>query len=174
MTIELKNPEAPATSKQLWLLHVLTKTDTRNLNITMAEACKRIEVLKSGNPTDSKPNKTTTLDKPEVIQGKKPLYTMHYCLMFCVPGSTHKMSTHKEVWRACNTSQDLKAITKLYNERLIHLVTDNKWSKTTAYVLVECRKAVYAKIMLESGKSIYIGTSTKNELARILKDSCIK
>jgi len=46
--VTLRTPEAPATSKQLWLLHILTKTDTRNLNITMAEASKRIEELKSG------------------------------------------------------------------------------------------------------------------------------
>ncbi len=49
MTMTLRNPEAPATSKQLWLLHILTKTDTRNLNITMLEASNRIEALKSNN-----------------------------------------------------------------------------------------------------------------------------
>ncbi len=47
--VTLRTPEAPATSKQLWLLHILTKTDTRQLNITMAEASKRIEDLKSLN-----------------------------------------------------------------------------------------------------------------------------
>lgn len=56
MTIELRNPEAPATSKQLWLLHILTKSDTRGLNITMSEASKRIEELKNKKPdTDKRP-----------------------------------------------------------------------------------------------------------------------
>jgi hypothetical protein len=45
MTIAIRTPEAPATSKQLWLLHTLTKTDTRNLNITMLEASNRIQAL---------------------------------------------------------------------------------------------------------------------------------
>ncbi len=44
--VTLRTPSAPATSKQLWLLHILTKTDTRNLNITMAEASERIAELK--------------------------------------------------------------------------------------------------------------------------------
>ena len=44
--VTLKTPEAPATKKQLWLLHILTKTDTRNLDITMQEASNRIEALK--------------------------------------------------------------------------------------------------------------------------------
>jgi len=90
MTITMHNPEAPATNKQLWLLHILTKTDTRNLNITMAEASKRIAELKSGskrplvNPhatairqdkqklTQARYDKDNPKPEREVIQGNKP------------------------------------------------------------------------------------------------------
>ena len=51
--VTLRNPEAPATKAQLWLLHVLTKEDTRNLNITMSEASKQIAELKA-KPVNSK------------------------------------------------------------------------------------------------------------------------
>jgi len=54
-TMTLRNPEAPATSKQLWLLHILTKTDTRNLNLTMQQASDRINELKgNGDKKDTK------------------------------------------------------------------------------------------------------------------------
>ncbi|MFA5300563.1 MAG: hypothetical protein WC389_20440 [Lutibacter sp.] len=51
----LKNPDEPATKKQLWLLHILTKTDTRNLNITMLEASQRIEAAKKNPAEKSRP-----------------------------------------------------------------------------------------------------------------------
>lgn len=54
MVMTLNNPRAPATKKQLWLLHLLTKTDTRNLDITMAEASKRISELKGNKGNSSK------------------------------------------------------------------------------------------------------------------------
>ena len=47
MTITLKTPDAPATAKQLWLLHILTKEDTRGLTLTMQEASDRIAELKN-------------------------------------------------------------------------------------------------------------------------------
>jgi len=53
-TMTLRNPETPATSKQLWLLHILTKTDTRNLNLTMQQASDRINELK-GNGNGKRP-----------------------------------------------------------------------------------------------------------------------
>ncbi len=87
-TMTLRNPDAPATSKQLWLLHILTKTDTRNLNITMAEASKRIAELKGNNGkhpqgdtaradyrvSGTRPlvNKTNPKPEREVIQGDSP------------------------------------------------------------------------------------------------------
>lgn len=46
MTTALRTPEAPATSRQLWYLHILTKEDTRGLKLTMAEAAERIEKVK--------------------------------------------------------------------------------------------------------------------------------
>lgn len=89
MTFTINNPNAPATSKQLWLLHILTKTDTRNLNLTMAEASTQIEALKKtpkiANKSDtSRANYRTTkaippakdnIPKTErvVIQGKTPI-----------------------------------------------------------------------------------------------------
>jgi hypothetical protein len=74
MTIELRNPEAPATNKQLWLLHVLTKTDTRNLNITMLEASKRIEALKTGKVKTEIKTESKPINQPEItiIQGIIP------------------------------------------------------------------------------------------------------
>ena len=57
----LKNPELPATSKQLWLLHILTKTDTRELKLTMAEASERIEQLKNKTAIKS----TAKTEKPK-------------------------------------------------------------------------------------------------------------
>lgn len=47
--VTLSNPEAPATHKQLWLLHILTKTDTRELNLTMQQASDKINELKNGD-----------------------------------------------------------------------------------------------------------------------------
>src|SRR3990172_12598190 len=46
--VTLRNPEAPATSKQLWRLHQLTKDDTRDLDLTMREASDRISKLENG------------------------------------------------------------------------------------------------------------------------------
>ena len=48
--IQLHTPEAPATSKQLWLLHILTKQNTQDWKLTMQEASDKIEELK-GNGT---------------------------------------------------------------------------------------------------------------------------
>ena len=45
-TITLRNPGAPATNKQLWLLHLLTKQDTRDWKLTMQEASDKINELK--------------------------------------------------------------------------------------------------------------------------------
>jgi len=59
--VTLKTPEAPATKSQLWLLHLLTKTDTRNLKLTMQEASNRIEQLKSNG--NHKPSRLTTTGK---------------------------------------------------------------------------------------------------------------
>jgi hypothetical protein len=76
--VMLKNPDMPATSKQLWLLHILTKTDTRNLNLTMQQASERINELKSSvkpicnKPTIKPTTKQETTIEREVIQGKQP------------------------------------------------------------------------------------------------------
>jgi len=61
--MNIRTPEALATSKQLWLLHVLTKTDTRNLNITMQEASDRIEAAKQKQGQGKQPDKKHTTRK---------------------------------------------------------------------------------------------------------------
>ena len=59
MVKTLSNPEAPATSKQLWLLHILTKQDTRIWRLTMQEASDKINELKgNGHKPDTKHSTT--------------------------------------------------------------------------------------------------------------------
>ena len=48
----IKSPDEPATQKQLWYLHILTRKDTRGLNITKGEASKLIEEIKRGMNVD--------------------------------------------------------------------------------------------------------------------------
>ncbi len=50
--VTLKTPEAPATSKQLWYLHILTKTDTRGLSMSMEEASNAIASIRKGVAVD--------------------------------------------------------------------------------------------------------------------------
>lgn len=52
--MRLNNPGAPATSRQLWLLHILTKQDTRNLQLTMQQASDAIAQAKQGGNGKSK------------------------------------------------------------------------------------------------------------------------
>jgi hypothetical protein len=68
--VMLKNPDLPATSKQLWLLHILTKSDTRELNITMAEASKRIEDIKSKSANNKSCSKIELVKSNKVMLGK--------------------------------------------------------------------------------------------------------
>jgi len=44
--MKLNNPTAPATRKQLWLLHILTKEDTRDWQLTIEQASNKIGELK--------------------------------------------------------------------------------------------------------------------------------
>lgn len=68
-TTEIKYPDNPATSKQLWLLHLLTKEDTRNWKLTVKEASDKISELKSGT------NKSKVM--PDVKPDKRPLVNPH-------------------------------------------------------------------------------------------------
>lgn len=43
--ISFKNPDAPATSKQTWLLFTLTKTDWRDKGLTIKQASEKIAAL---------------------------------------------------------------------------------------------------------------------------------
>lgn len=54
MVINIKNPDIPATKKQLWLLHLLTGTDTRNSNLTTQQASDKISELKGNKSTNIK------------------------------------------------------------------------------------------------------------------------
>lgn len=51
----INTPEAPASKKQLWLLHLLTKKDTREWNLTMQQANDKISELKQGNGNNKRP-----------------------------------------------------------------------------------------------------------------------
>ena len=75
MVMTLSNPQAPATNKQLWLLHLLTKTDTRNLNLTMQQASDQIAGLKNG--VKSKPVQTDKTRADYRISGIRPLVNPH-------------------------------------------------------------------------------------------------
>lgn len=44
--MKFNNPDEPATKKQLWLLHILTKEDTRQLKLTIKQASDKIAELK--------------------------------------------------------------------------------------------------------------------------------
>jgi len=53
--MQLRTPNAPASRKQLWLLHILTKEDTREWKLTMQEASDKITELKgNGNKPKTK------------------------------------------------------------------------------------------------------------------------
>lgn len=47
----INNPHDPATSRQLWMLHRLTKEDTRGLTLTKQQASDKIGELLADKPT---------------------------------------------------------------------------------------------------------------------------
>ena len=55
--MKLSNPNAPATSKQLYYLHLLTKQDTRDWKLTMEEASDKISELKGNGDNKVRPTK---------------------------------------------------------------------------------------------------------------------
>ena len=65
--MKLLNPESPATPRQLWYLHILTREDTRNLQITKVEASKRIELARVGQ---SPKNEIVIQPKPKPSKPK--------------------------------------------------------------------------------------------------------
>lgn len=71
--MKLLTPDAPATKRQLWYLHILTKTDTRSLELTMAEVSGHIESVKEGLPF--KPIKKADVTLPAVKQTKATFTT---------------------------------------------------------------------------------------------------
>jgi hypothetical protein len=81
--MKLNNPNEPATKRQLWYLHILTKGDTRNLQITKVEASKRIELARAKillkneiviqpkpEPSKSKPRRKANLKPKSSIKVK--------------------------------------------------------------------------------------------------------
>lgn len=122
--VMLKNPELPATSKQLWLLHILTKSDTRNLKLTMLEASQQIESLKSGKsvksvnskPIENKPSKLM-LGDIEITKAYKQIsthgkngFSIHTYLFGIFPRGK---KPHQLSWYAIS-SQDRVVINPLY------------------------------------------------------------
>lgn len=85
--MNLNNPDAPANKKQLWLLHILTKEDTRAWNLTMQQASDKIQELKgNGNRPLVNPHATAIkqdqqlriqqiYDKQQVKTKSTPLFT---------------------------------------------------------------------------------------------------
>ena len=186
--IQLKNPEASATSKQLWLLHILTKQDTRGLTLTIKQASEKITELKGNasqrplvNPhatalqqdkqllAQQRYDKHTSNASPEAPQSPQRR-NLHYCVMVSVAPSTHHMSNGKHKWRACHISKDIRKATTNYNECVKYLNNQN-YGRIKAYVLVECRKAMFARSMLLAGLTEYRGERTGKLYARILKDT---
>lgn len=72
MTMTIREPAAPATSRQLWLLHILTKTDTRELKLTKQQASDKISELKqaTGRPLVNLHASAVKRDKQTIAQQK--------------------------------------------------------------------------------------------------------
>ena len=83
----ISNPDAPATSKQLYYLHLLTKQDTRDWKLTMKEASDKISELKgNGN------NKVSPIPQSKVKLTKQQ---EKYYLLSVFRPSQHRMSSSK-------------------------------------------------------------------------------
>lgn len=64
--MNIKDPQAQATPRQLWFLHRLTGEDTRELKLTRLEASEKIEALTKAKETKKTPaGKPATAKKPE-------------------------------------------------------------------------------------------------------------
>ena len=63
--MKISNPDAPATSKQLYYLHLLTKQDTRGWKLTIEEASAKINELKgNGNHNEDHGNHDKAMPIP--------------------------------------------------------------------------------------------------------------
>ena len=162
MAIMIKNPDAPATRKQLWLLHILAKEDTRDWRLTMQQASDKINELKQGNNSQHSPTNT-------IKQNKASGY--HYCVMFSTAPSTHRMSNGKRKWKAFYTTKNKAAAIKQYNNELARIERNPSLYPTSQVVLVECKAASLARHMLQSGHSESIAKQSGIVFARIVKDS---
>lgn len=67
------NPDAPATKRQLWYLHILTKQDTRDLDITRGEISKWIAVAQAERVIKMLQLETTPTTKPAVEPEAPPV-----------------------------------------------------------------------------------------------------
>jgi len=134
----MSKPDLPATKKQLWLLHLLTKEDTRNWNLTVKQASEKISELKGSNGKvnrkNNKPDTQTKLDKK-----------WHYCVMYGYAPPDHHWSNGLWRWKACYTTKDKRQALKLYNEYL---------QKNTGreYALVYCTAVLFARRLLQIRK----------------------
>lgn len=148
MTMTLKNPDAPATKSQLWLLHILTKSDTRNLKITMSEASKRIAELKNApkksnekSSDEPKQNNKNMLGEIEITKAYKQIYShtwqgkTGFCIQVNIYGifprgkKEHQLSWYTSADRVIITPQyahinkDVQVATKTM-KRFIRSITD--------------------------------------------------
>lgn len=151
----LRTPEAPATSRQLWLLHILTKQDTRDWDLTMQQASDKIAELKS-NGSHQPANPQTATTQQTQVENK-----WHYCVMYGYPPSNHHWSNHLWRWKACLTTKDKRQALQKYNECL--RLENEPWHAGHEYALVYCVGAHFAKRMLQAG------VRTEGKLAKILQ-----
>lgn len=78
MQTTLQNPTAPATKKQLWLLHILTKQDTRGWNLTMQQASDKINQLKGNSNSNNHNGAKLIIPRPIHYGAKQRLHALEH------------------------------------------------------------------------------------------------
>lgn len=71
MAIMINNPDMPATKKQLWLLHILTKEDTRDWRFTMQQASDKIQELKQNGKRPLVNPHTSALEQDRQLKAQQ-------------------------------------------------------------------------------------------------------
>ena len=93
----MENPNAPATSRQLWALYLITKEDHRGKGLTKQQAAELIQKL--GNPEYKK--KSTPAKNTGEKERKSPLAKKL---------EKYMVDHFEEIWIACGESLKLKSI----------------------------------------------------------------
>ena len=125
--IQIKTPDAPATNRQMWLLHLLTGEDTRNLDLTMKQASDRIAELKNTKPLTTPNNRPKSQPSPSDRQ-------YHYYLMV----------KPKRKWLSYHRTTHLKTIKQELN---------NPYYSIEGWYIVKARAVWCARQMLDRGIS---------------------